>query len=114
MNNTMNSSVESVVMKRVHAVHGLRMLFSNMSLALILLALALYGIGREVWVAHVFANAPHRGVLEAARFFAYAFIDTRLIVQALCLAALFAFAWLLRDLFRTFAVFSPAPASARA
>lgn len=96
----MNSSIESVVMKRVHAVHSLRMLFSNASLALVLFALALWGIGREVWVAHVFQNAPHQGILEAARFFAYAFIDTRLIVQTLCLAALFALAWLMRDLLR--------------
>jgi hypothetical protein len=93
-------------MRRVHAAHGLRMLFSNAALALALFALALWGVGREVWVARVFQNAPHHGILEAARFFTYAFLDTRLVVQVLCLAVLFAFIWLIRDLARAMGTLS--------
>jgi hypothetical protein len=96
MNNI--SHIESTVMRRVQVARVVRALLSNVALALVLFTLALYGVGREVWVAHVFQNAPHGDVLAVARFFLAAFIDTRLIVQALCLTTLAAFVWLMRDL----------------
>ena len=98
MNNV--SHTEQIVMRRVRAAHALRPLLSNAALALALFTLALYGVGREVWVAHVFQNAPHQDVLALARFFLAAFLDTRLIVQALCLTAIAALVWFMRDVLR--------------
>lgn len=96
------SNIETTVMRRVQTAHMIRPLLSNAALALVLFALALYGVGREVWVAKVFENAPHGNVLADLQFFLAAFLDTRLIVQALCLAVIFAFAWFVRDLVRGF------------
>jgi hypothetical protein len=39
-------------------------------------------------------------VVSALRFFGTAFFNTNIAVQALCIAALFSFAWLVRDLAR--------------
>lgn len=99
----MNSetTIERIVMRRVNAVHTLRPLFTNAMLAFIVFVLALYGVGREVWVSKVFQNAPHTDVLAALRFFIAAFIDTRTIVQVLILAALLGFVWFVRDIART-------------
>ncbi|HVX90204.1 MAG TPA: hypothetical protein VHC20_01020 [Candidatus Paceibacterota bacterium] len=98
------STIEQTVMRRVTAAHTLRPLLSNAAFALVLFVLALYGVGREVWVAKVFENAPHADIIAALRFFAYAFLDTRLIVQALCLAVLFAFVWMVRDVLRAITI----------
>ncbi|HVW71828.1 MAG TPA: hypothetical protein VHB93_01600 [Candidatus Paceibacterota bacterium] len=100
MNNT--PTIEQTVMRRVRVARMVRPLLSNAALALVLFTLALYGVGREVWVAKVFENAPHGNVLADLRFFLTAFLDTRLIVQTLCVAVVFAFVWFIRDLVRGF------------
>ena len=102
------SNIETTVMRRVQTARMIRPLLSNAALALVLFVLALYGVGREVWVARVFQNAPHGNLLADIQFFFTAFIDTRLIVQALCLAVLFAFLWLIRDLIRSVSALSMA------
>lgn len=88
MNNAMTeiSDIERVVMRRVRTVRVLRPLVSAGALAALVLAVALWGIGREVWVAKVFANGPH-GFFAHAGYLLYAFRHTRLLVQALVLAA---------------------------
>ena len=81
------SSIERVVMRRIRTVRILRIVLSNAMLALVIFCAALWGIGREVWVAHVLQNAP-KDIREVPRFYVDAFGHTRLLVQALSLAAL--------------------------
>src|SRR3989344_1045985 len=78
--NTMTnpSNIERVVMHRVHTIRILRGVFSGTTAACLLLLLTLYGVGREVWVARVFENAPAT-FTEASRFWLSAFEHTRLV-----------------------------------
>ena len=90
-----NSALKKSVMLRVRTVHATRRIFSNTTLSVAVFVLALWGIGREVWVARVFHNAPSlTNVVAAAHFFLYAFLDTRHIVQVLTIVALGALVWL--------------------
>lgn len=93
------SSVEAVVMRRVHTVHRFRPLVSGGTVALAVFVFALWGIGREVWVAQVFANAP-TDLIGFVKFFIAAFENTRTTVQALSIAAFFGMLWFFRDLFK--------------
>jgi hypothetical protein len=89
-----NSTLKRNVMLRVRTVHAMRRVCSNATLSGVIFVLALWGIGREVWVARVFQNAPSlTNIAAAMRFFLYAFLDTRLIVQVLTIVALGAFVW---------------------
>lgn len=83
-NNTMTnqSSIEHTVMRRVHRVRVLRFLISNLTVSGLLLVLALWGIGREVWVAKVFSNGP-QDMLGQAKYLLYALRHTDFMVQAL-------------------------------
>ena len=89
MNNAMTdiSDIERATMRRVRRVRILRMAFSGATASCILLVLALWGIGREVWVAKVFSNGP-QGLLGRTGYLAYAFVHTRVAVQALSLLTL--------------------------
>ncbi len=92
------SNIERVVMRRVRIIRLARPLFSMEALALVALVIALLGIGREVWVAHVFQNAPHSdNVLAIGRFYIAAFENTRLLVQVLALTTLAAIVYLARE-----------------
>lgn len=97
-----NSTISRTVMRRVHTIHAVRPFFSVSALASLVLVVALWGIGREVWVAHVVENfiAVVRGGHVLA-FIASAFVHTGLIVQALSVLILAAAAWLVRDGVRT-------------
>ena len=114
-NNIMNdnpSPLESAVMRRVYAAHAVRPLLSGAMLALALASLSLWGIGREVWVAQVFSNAPSFADFSAtAHFWLAAVANTRLIVQTLLALALAATVYLARESARLIA---PALAGARA
>lgn len=91
-------------MRRVYAVHSVRPLLSGAMLALALVALSLWGIGREVWVAQVFHNAPSlTDFSAAARFWLAAVANTRLVVQALLALALAAVVYLARETARLIA-----------
>ncbi|MHB8710375.1 MAG: hypothetical protein ACYC6X_02385 [Minisyncoccota bacterium] len=105
-NNTMNnqSNIERVVMRRVHTIRILRLLFSNGALAIGVFALALWGIGREVWVAHVLQNAP-KDLADLPRFYIAAFDHTRLTVQALTLLTLVALIYSAREFVRALSTF---------
>ncbi len=104
MNNTMNepSKIERAVMRRVYTISILRPFVSNAVLAFVVLGLALWGIGREVWVAKVFANGP-QDFFGHAEYMLYAFDHTRLVVQALSLVVLAAVVYLARESARVLA-----------
>ena len=104
MNNTMNneSSIERIVMHRVRRISVLRILISGSVFAVTLVLLALYGIGREVWVARVFENGPE-GFFGQVLYLAYAFVHTRFVVQVLSLICFGSFLYLVREFVRFFA-----------
>jgi hypothetical protein len=58
---------------------------------------ALWGVGREVWVAKVFENMPSMADVPAVTlFFLRAFQDTDIVVQVLVIVALAALIWFAR------------------
>jgi len=97
MNNTMNESpIEQIVMGRVRRIAVLRMIISGAVFAITLVLLALYGLGREVWVARIFENGP-QDFLGHALYLLYAFEHTRFVVQALALVCIASFLYLARE-----------------
>lgn len=92
MNNN-QTNIEKVVMRRVRTIAILRPFFSGAALALVVVVLALWGIGREVWVARVFSNGP-QDFLGHSEYLFYAFTHTRLLVQALVLVSVSALVYL--------------------
>ncbi len=95
------TNIEKNVMRRVRTVYYLRPFVSGGSLALVVAAIALYGIGKEVWVARVFENAPQTaGALP--QFYLFAFLNTDFVVQALSLLALGAAVYLARETAKLF------------
>lgn len=94
MNN--QSNIERVVMRRVHIIRILRPLISPESLAALALLLALWGIGREVWVAQIFQNAP-TDFINLPNFYVAAFSHTHIIVQALSVLTLISLVYLARE-----------------
>jgi hypothetical protein len=110
MNNTMienterseraeRSGIENVVMRRVHRIRMLRVVISGAVFAVSLALLALYGIGREVWVARVFENGPEE-FTEKMLYLVYAFEHTRFAVQALVVICVGSFVYLAREIVR--------------
>jgi hypothetical protein len=95
------SPIEAVVMRRVRRIALLRILISGGILAFALALLALYGLGREVWVARVFENGPH-GFFPGLGYLVYAFLHTRFVVQGLCVVAFASFLFLAREVVRLF------------
>ena len=91
-----DSMIKKTVMRRVRTIHVVRPFVSETALATLVAVVALWGIGREGWVAKVFENTPV-DVVSATRFFASAFSETELIVQALSLLALVSIIYLARE-----------------
>ena len=97
MNNTMintepsertdTSHIEDVVMRRVRRMRILLLILSTLTLAVLTTIAALWGIGREVWVARVFENSPH-DLLGRVEYLWYAFLHTRFVVQVLSVLTL--------------------------
>jgi len=82
------SNIKDTVMKRVHIVRMARPFVSTSVLSLVILFVALVGIGREVWVARVFENVPSwSDVTVLVTFFASAFVSTSFVVQSLVILA---------------------------
>lgn len=107
MNNDMNndrSNIERIVMQRVHLIRALRFAVSSGVFSTLISLLALWGIGREVWVAHVLQNAP-TNLLDLAQFYLVAFIQTHLIVQVLILLAIGSLLYVAREIVRAFALY---------
>ena len=89
------SPIERAVMRRIHIIRILWLVISTGTLAVLTLILALWGIGREVWVARVFQNAP-TDFIHIPNFFIAAFGHTRLVVQVLALLTFASFIYLAR------------------
>ena len=106
MNNT-QTDIERIVMRRVHLIRILKLVISTAVLAGLTLVAALWGIGKEVWVARIFQNAP----TEPENLFAFyltAFTHTRILVQALTVLTLASCAFLARETIRlTLSIFVP-------
>lgn len=83
-------------MRRVRRIAILRIVISGGVFAATLALLALYGIGREVWVARVFENGP-QDFVGRALYLLYAFEHTRFVVQGLVLIAAGSFLFLTRE-----------------
>jgi|SRR3989344_1812756 len=101
MNNTMTdqSDVERIVMRRVRLIRILGLIISTAVLATLTSVAALWGIGREVWVARVFENAP-ADIAHIPSFFSAAFLHTRLIVQVLAVLTFSSLLYLLSEIVR--------------
>ncbi len=107
MNNIMNDDrtpIERIVMRRVHLIRILLLVMSTAVLAVLAGVAGLWGIGKEVWVARVFENGPD-GFFDHLGYLFYAFVHTRLIVQALSVLTLVSFGFLAREIVRAVAVF---------
>ena len=98
MNNT-HTNIERIVMHRVHLIRILQLVISTVVLAVITSVAALWGIGREVWVARVFENAP-RDFASLPHFYLAAFLHTHIIVQVLTVLTLGSLLYLLVELAR--------------
>lgn len=93
-------------MRRVYIMYALRPLVSAGALAVLVLTGALWGIGREVWVAHVLNNMPKfTQVTALSRFWVYAFLHTHIIVQVLVLMSVFAIVYLAHTIARLIPLF---------
>ena len=103
-----HSDIERVVMRRVHLIRILQLVISTAVFAGLAFIAALWGIGREVWVARVFENGPQDFSGHLA-YLLYAFMHTRLIVQALIVLTLISLGFLVREIVRLVAVLA-APA----
>ncbi|MBI3572498.1 hypothetical protein HY091_03140 [Candidatus Kaiserbacteria bacterium] len=107
MTNNTVTNIETNVMRRIYIIAALRPILSGAVVATVLALLALWGIGREVWVAKVFANGPQDFVGHSL-YLLYAFEHTRLVVQALSLITLGALIYLARETARLISTtFSP-------
>lgn len=82
-------------MRRVRLIRILWLVISTVTLAVLTLILALWGIGKEVWVARVFQNAPE-DFINLPNFLISAFGNTRLIVQILAILTFSSFIYLAR------------------
>lgn len=100
-NNTMTkqSDIERIVMQRVHLIRALKFAISGGVFSTIVSFLGLWGIGREVWVAHVLQNAP-TSISNLPAFYLAAFEHTRLPVQLLIVLTLIALFFVAREVSR--------------
>ena len=90
---TNETDIERIVMRRVRLIRVLRLVISTVVLAVLTAIAALWGIGREVWVARIFENAPPN-IEDLPNFYIAAFFHTHFIVQALTLLTLASFIYL--------------------
>lgn len=91
--------IERVVMRRVHLIRILYLIISTGVLAALTLVLALWGVGKEVWVARVFENAP-ANIEDLPNFYIAAFVHARFIVQVLTLLTFASLLFLTREVVR--------------
>ncbi len=74
-------------MSRVRRIYAIRKATPSVLASSLFAVAALWAIGREVWVAQVFANMPSIFDIPAVTsFMTYAFFHTDLPVQILCVA----------------------------
>lgn len=101
MNNDMNNqtNIEQVVMRRVRLIRILALVISTAALAVLTFIAALWGIGKEVWVARVFENGP-QDFSGRVEYLWYAFTHTRLIVQTFSVLTFVSLLFLVREVTR--------------
>jgi len=100
------SNTERVVMQRVRLLRILGLVISTGMLAVLTFVAALWGVGREVWVARIFENMPHTNNFATfASFWFVAFMHTQLLVQVLTLLTLASLIYLVREIIRTLFLF---------
>lgn len=96
-----NLSISETVLRRVRIIHLMRLLFVPVFSG-IAFVLAVWAIGREVWVAKVFENMPAVSDAPAVlAFFMDAFVQTDVLVQVLSIVATAALAWMVAGVIRT-------------
>lgn len=99
---TEQSSVELVVMRRVRLIRLLALIISTATLTTLTFAAALWGIGREVWVAQILQNMPPASDPTAfTSFWLAAFGQAALVVQSLTLLTLTSLIFLAREIAKT-------------
>lgn len=100
---TDNTSLKSRIMRRVYIVSYMRMALSLMAVKLYAIALGLWQVGQNVFVARVLENSPgvHQPLAEFS-FFAHAFTKTEIFVQILVLGLLTLAVWLVFDFVHRF------------
>jgi hypothetical protein len=96
------SNIERIVMRRILLIRVLRLVISTVVLAALTTIAALWGIGKEVWVARVFENAP-LGIGDLPNFYFAAFMHTHFIVQILTLLTLASLIYLAWEIVRLIA-----------
>jgi hypothetical protein len=95
------SLIQKNIMRRVRVIHATRTLFRGEFAALLVMLAALYGVGREVWVAHVFQNMPSlENVSAFSNFWLAALVNTRSIVQVLIAVTIVAAVYFVREIVR--------------
>lgn len=105
--NDAQSNIERIVMQRVYLIRALRFAISSGALSVVVSLLALWGIGREVWVGRVLQNAPSNP-FDSIRFYLTAFVHTNLLVQVLILLALATLLYVVREVARALSFISAA------
>jgi len=90
-----NSNIKKNVMRRVYIIRTLKLIVSEKTFAMFVIIFSFWGVGREVWVAKVFANGPH-DFWGHFQYLAYAFAHTHFLVQMLVVLAVSATAYLAR------------------
>lgn len=101
--NDPRTDIEQIVMRRVHRLRILLLILSTVTLASLTAVAALWGIGREVWVAKVFSNGP-QDLLGRLQYLWYAFTHTRLVVQILSALTLGSLTLLFREFIQALTV----------
>lgn len=98
-----NLNIEKNVMRRVRIIRFCRPMVSTQVLSLTAVLLALWGIGREVFVAQVFANMTSLSGLHAFMTFGVtAVLHTSVLVQVLLAVSVVAGAWFIASTLQTF------------
>jgi len=98
----MESNIKQNVMNRVRTIHTVRPFTSGTAVALFLIVLSLYAIGRFIFVAQVFRNMPSPADIGAfLNFFVVAFMHTDFIVQVLSVLVVASLIWVARDVVRS-------------
>ena len=86
----MQSKIEQRFRAGEGVIYAARQLVSATALKLYVCALSLYGIGRLVWVSHVFENWANVGLQGSMQFVASAVLNTHLAVQMTLVVLMFA------------------------
>ena len=98
----MSSQLKKEIMLRVRFVHLVKRALQPFAIKMVVAVAALFAVGRMVFVAKVFENAPSVSqVSEFSTFFVRAFTHTEFAVQAVILAITIAVVLALRDVAKT-------------